>query len=103
MIQDIKVVIFEFGHFATINADEVVVGGPVGEVGIVGGVSVAEVNLLQQLRFGEERKCAIEGCAGGIDSSLAETLEEFVGCEVFVGGKDDLHNRITLARLTKTF
>lgn len=99
VVEDFEVVVFEFEHFATIDADEVIVGGTVEKVGVVGGLAVAEVDLVQEVGFGEEGQGPVDGGTGGGGAHFAEALEEFLGSEVFIGVENELHNGIALRGL----
>ncbi len=95
--------VFEFDDFAAVDADEVVVIGVVNEVGVVGGLSVAEVNFVNEVGFGKEGEGSVDGGPGGFGAGGAKTVEELVGGEVFVGGKDDFEDFITLGSLAEAF
>lgn len=103
VVEDFEMVVFELEDFAAINTDEVIVGGAVEEVGVVGGLAVAEVDLVEEVGFSQEREGAIEGGAGGGGALFAKALEEFLCCEVFVGGENELHDGVTLGGLSETF
>lgn len=101
VVEDFEVVVFEFEDFTTINTNEVIVGGTVEEVGVVGCLAVTEVDLVEEVGFGEQGEGAVEGGSGGSGALFAKALEEFFRGEVFVGGKDELDDGIALGGLTK--
>ena len=103
VVEDFEVVVFELEHFATINTDEVVVGGAVEEVGVVGGLAVAKIDFVEEVGFGEKGEGAVEGGAGGGGALLAKAFEEFFSSKVLVGGENELHDGVTLGGLTETF
>ena len=96
-------VIFEFGHLTTIDADEMVVGGAVEKIRVVGGLPVAEVDLVEEVSFDEKRKSPVDGGAGGAGTDFAEALKKFFGGEVFIRVENELHNGIALGGLAQTF
>ena len=68
IIEEIKVVILEFDHLSAVHADEVVVSGAVNEVWIVSGLAIAELDLVDEICFGEKSEGAINGGARSLGS-----------------------------------
>ena len=99
VVEEIEVVVFKLDDFSAIDADEVVVGGAVEEVRVVGGLAVAELDFVNEPGFIEEGKSAVNGGAGGCRSGGAEAVEELFRGEMFVGSKDDLDDLIALGGL----
>lgn len=99
---DSEMGVFEFDNLAAIDADEVVVVGVGDEVRVVGGLAVAEFDFVDEAGFHEEAEGAVNGGAGGLGAGGAETVEEFVGGEVFVGGEDDFEDFIALGSLAQS-
>ncbi|MFT6864433.1 MAG: hypothetical protein ACJAVK_002998 [Akkermansiaceae bacterium] len=103
VVLEIKVGVLELDHFSAIDTDEVVVVGVVNEVGIVGGLAIAEFDFVDEVCFHEEPEGAVDGGAGGLGTSGAKAFEEFVGREVLVGGEDDFEDFIPLRSLSQSF
>lgn len=99
VVQEIEVAVFKLHDFAAIDTDEMVVGGAVEEVGVVGRLAVAQFDFVNEVGLGEESQGAVNGGAGGAGAGGAKTVEEFVGGEVFVGGEDDFDDFIPLRGL----
>lgn len=54
IVEDFEVIVFELEYFPAIDANEVVVGGPVEKVGVVSRLAVSQVDLVKQVGFGEK-------------------------------------------------
>lgn len=102
VVQEIEVAVFKLDDFAAIDTDEMVVGGAVEEVGVVGGLAVAEFNFVNEVGLGEKGQGAVNGGAGGPGTGGAKTVEEVVGSEVFVSGEDDFDDFIPLRGLPES-
>lgn len=94
--------VLEFDHFSAIDADEVVVGGAVDEVGVVVFLAIAEVDLVNEIGLIEESKGAVDGGTGRFGTRKTQPVEEFIGCEVLIRGKNDLYDFIALGCLTQS-
>jgi hypothetical protein len=101
VVEDVDAVVLELDDLAAVDADEVVVGGAIEEIGVVGGLTVAEVDFLEEAGFGEEGEGAVEGGAGAAGFMSAEPVPEFVGCEVLVGGKNGVHQGVPLGGIAE--
>ena len=102
VVEEIEVAVFELDDFAAVDTDEVVVVGMIEEVRVVGGLSVAELDLVDEVGFDEEGEGAVNGGAGGFGTSGTESVEEVIGREVLVGGKDDFEDLIPLEGLSES-
>lgn len=89
VVEGIEVVVLEFDHFSAVDADKVVVIWVIEEIGVVGRLSIAEVDFLDEVGFDKESEGAVNGGAGGAGAFAAKAVEEFIGSEVFIGGEDD--------------
>ena len=103
VVEDFEVIVFELEDFAAINANEVIVGGAVEKIGVVGGLPVPEVNLVKEVGLGEEREGAVKGGAGGGGALFAKAFKEFLGGEVLIRCEDQLHDSVALGGLAETF
>lgn len=63
IVEEIEMTVFEFDDLAAINTDEVVVGGAVVEVRVIGCLAITEVDFLNEIGFIEKREGAIDGGA----------------------------------------
>lgn len=77
--------------------------GFVDEVGVVGGLVVAEVDFAEEVGFDEEAEGAVDGGARGVRVGAADAVEEFFGGEVFVFCEDGSDDAITLRRPSQAF
>lgn len=64
VVEEVEVAVLKFDNFAAINADEVVVVRVGGEVGVVGGLAVAQFDFVDEICFDEEGKGAVNGGTG---------------------------------------
>ena len=101
VVEDVDAAVLELDDLAAVDADEMVVGGVVEEVGVVGGLAVAEVDFLEEAGLGEEAEGAVEGGAGAAGLLAAEAVPEFVGGEVLIGGEDGLHEGLALGSVAQ--
>lgn len=103
IVEEVDVLVFEFDNFSAIDADEVVVGGFVDEVGVVGFLISAEVDFAQQAGFEEDFDGAIDRGAGGGEVFAACALVEFFVGKVLILGKDESHDCFALGRAAHFF
>lgn len=101
VVQEVEVAVFKLDDFPAINTDEVVVGGTVEEVRVVGGLAVAELDFVNEMGLGEEGQSPVNSGAGGTGARGAKAFEEVVGSEMFIGCKDDFDNFIPLWSLSQ--
>ena len=103
VVEEIDVIIFELDDFAAIDADEMVVGRFVDEVGVESFLVAAEVNFAEQSGIDEEFDGAVDGGSGGGKVLALGALEEFFGGKVFVLGESELDDRFALLGVAHTF
>jgi hypothetical protein len=103
VVEDIDSVVLEFDDFAAVDADEVGVGGAIEKIGVVSGLTVAEVDFLEEAGFGEEGEGAVEGGAGGSGGFSAEAFPELVGRKMLVGGENGLDESVALGGVAEAF
>ena len=103
VIEDVDAVVLEFDDFAAVDADEVVVGGAIEEIGVVGGLTVAEVDFLEEAGLGEEGEGAVEGGAGGPGGLSTEAFPELVGRKMLIGGENGLDEGVALGGVAEAF
>jgi hypothetical protein len=102
VIEDTDAVVLELDDLAAVDANEVVVGRAVEEVGIVGGLAVAKIDFLEEGGLGEEGESAVEGGSGGAGVRSAEAFPKLVGAEVLVSGKNRVNDGVALAGLAQS-
>jgi hypothetical protein len=103
VVEEFDVGVLEFDDAAAVDADEVVVGGFVDEVGVVGGLVVAEVDFAEEVGFDEQAEGAVDGGAGGVGVGFADAVEEFLGGEVFVLGEGGAGDALALGGSPQAF
>ena len=103
IVEEFEVRVLEFDDLATVDADEVVVGRAVEEVGVVGLEVAAEVDLVEQAGFDEEGDGPVDGGAGDAGVGLAGAIEEFLGGEMIVAGEGGAHDGVALRGAAQAF
>jgi hypothetical protein len=101
VVEEVEVAVLEFDDFTAINADEVVVVGVGGEVGVVGGLAVAQFDFVDEICFDEEGKGSVNGGTGCLGPDGPEAIKKFIGREMFFRGEDDFENFIPLCSLSE--
>ena len=61
VVEEVEMAVFEFDDFSTIDTDEVIVVGVLAKVGVVGGLTVTEVNFVDEVGFDKEGEGAVDG------------------------------------------
>lgn len=103
IVEEVEVTILEFYDLSAIDTNEVVVRRSVDEVRIVIRLAIAEVDLVDEVCFGEQGECSVNGRAGGFGAGGSEAIEELVWSEVLICRKDHIYDFITLSGLAETF
>lgn len=100
IVEEVEVAVLEFYDLSTIDTDEMVVCWAVDEVWIIISLAVTEVDLVDEVRFGKQGECPVNGSTGGLSAGGAEAIEELIRCEVFICGKDHVYDFIPLSGLS---
>ena len=92
-------IILEFDYFAAVHTDEVIVRRLIQKVRVVGGLSVAEVDFLKQSCLHEQADSPVESRPRCTGVGHPELFPQFIRREVFIGGKNNIHDGIALRGL----
>jgi hypothetical protein len=93
---DIEAVIVKFDDFAAVDTDEVTMPRVIGEIGVVEGGGLAEIDLTKESCANKKSECAIDGGAGNFRVLAAGTSEKRFGAKVLAIAKGDFSNRFAL-------
>ncbi len=103
ILKHCHVFVGELNYLAAIKTDQVVVVGVVDKIGIVVFLVAAEIDLLQQVTFGEQSQGSVESGARGGGINFACHFPEFLGGEVRVGAEGSGNDNIALPGATQAF
>lgn len=92
-------IILEFDYFTAVHTDEVIVRRLIQKVRVVGGLSVAEVDFLKQSCLHEQADSPVESRPRCTGVGSPELFPQFIRREVFIGGKNNIHDCIALRGL----
>jgi len=93
---NIEAVIVKFDDFAAVDTDEVTMPGVIGEIGVVEGGGLAEIDLTKESCPHKKSESAIDGSAGNFRVLAAGASEERFCAKVLAIAKGDFSNRFAL-------
>jgi hypothetical protein len=93
---DVHIPVLEFHDIPAVDADEVVVGGFLKEIRIVGDLAFPEIDLAEQIRLHQQPEGAVNGGAGCLSIDLADAVVEFLSGEMLVLRENDIYNVLAL-------
>jgi hypothetical protein len=95
-LADIEAVIVKFDDFAAVDTDEVTMPRVIGEIGVVEGGGLAEIDLAKESCTHKKSECAINGGAGNLGVLAAGTGEKGFCAKVLAIAKGDFGDRFAL-------